>query len=695
MAALLNVYPLPNRPAPDSATTGVSTYTGSSSLQNDQQTYGVRFDHIFNDRLIAFARYNRAPSTRHSQAVGLPYTLINPDYTLGTEMLTLGLTHALTSNMVNESRFNESSQSATGEDGVNRASGAQSPPASLLFPAGDSFQDSSSTFGVSSAPMVKLGSEGQNRTSQIQALDNFSYSLGTHALKLGVDYRRFSSELFGLRFFSYFVLQSLNGSLGAYSGTIPDVLAGRIDSPATAYKTEAFSAYAQDTWRTRRGLAITYGLRWEVDPAPQTAGQAAIIIGLANPHDPTTGHYLRPGEPPYATSWSKFAPRLGIAWQIHDGEARNTVLRFGAGRFFDLGQAGFEGSGFLSHTLFNYTDQPLGSITGGTVFAGAPTTVETAVPALVVARGYTLPYTWQWNLTIEQSIGQQTLSAGYIGALGRRLVGWSAPPQPVNGRYFYTYALNNDASSNYHSMQLQFNRRLSTRLHILVSYTWSHSIDNLSGDFPDTIFAANPLSRGSSNFDVRHSLNGSIIASLPSPRGGIRATFLRNWTANSIFFARSALPTDLFGDQSGNRPNVVPRQPLYLYGSNYPGGRSFNSAAFSVPPAGFDGDLGRNVLRGLGAWQIDFALHREFRLADGLSLQFRAEAFNILNHPNFANPSDPGKVGVLTLPLYPGSGSSTQMLNTGLGPNNVLGQLSSLFQVGGPRTMQLALRIRF
>ena len=197
------------------------------------------------------------------------------------------------------------------------------------------------------------------------------------------------------------------------------------------------------------------------------------------------------------------------------------------------------------------------------------------------------------------------------------------------------------------------------------------------------------------------------------PRGGIAGLLFRNWTANSIFFERSALPTDLIVSSlgsgnvfyySGYRPNVVPGQPLYLYGPGFPGGKSFNSSAFSIPPRGLNGDLGRNVLRGLGAWQIDFSLHREFRVSEGLSLQLRAEAFNILNHPNFANPSDPATPGRLSFSPGPAfgsrgferpNGSATQMLATGLGPRNVVGQLSPLFQIGGPRSMQFALRLRF
>jgi hypothetical protein len=309
---------------------------------------------------------------------------------------------------------------------------------------------------------------------------------------------------------------------------------------------------------------------------------------------------------------------------------------------------------------------------------------------------------------MEQSIGQQTFSAGYVGALGRRLIGWIIASGNGTVTPTYDFVMNNDSNSSYNAMQLQFNR-LSSRLHVLVSYTWSHSINDLSQDIPYPVFGIyslpfDPRAWGSSDFDVRHSLNGSIIAALPSPHGGIAGLLFRNWTANSIFFARSALPTDLIMpslgsgnvfDYSGYRPDVVLGQPLYLYGPGFPGGKSFNGAAFSIPPNGLDGDLGRNVLRGLGAWQIDFSLHRDFRLSEGLSLQLRAEAFNILNHPNFANPSDPGSPGRLTFAPGPGFGSASETLANGLGPSNVLGQVSSVFQVGGPRSMQFALRIRF
>jgi hypothetical protein len=720
VAALLNAYPLPNRSSSpiggDPDVTGYSGYVGSGSLKQDQQTWGLRLDHIFTDKLTSFVRYSRAPSNR----------LVPPDdpsdiikYSLGTETLTIGLTQALSPKLVNEIRLNGSRQSATIQSFINSRGGAERPPDSLFFPPGYSSNDSEVSFSAAFLGL-SLGFGGGEDSRQLQIVDNLSWSSGAHQFKAGADYRWFSPVTTLPRLDSNVAFPSIYGPSGAYTGTIPTVLVELANIPRTAYVVEAFSAYVQDTWKARRGLTLTYGLRWEVDPAPRvSAGQAAVLNGITNPANLSTGTYMSSGKPFYATSWSNFAPRLGIGWQIHDGAARKTVLRIGAGRFFDLGQGGFETSGdYNAPTFVEYTNQPLGSPTGGSPsfpygYAPLPLVGGGAVGA---THGYNLPYTWQWNATIEQAVGQQTFSAGYVGALGRRLIGWIIAAGP--GINFPglgiipadDFVMNNDSSSSYNAMQLQFNRRLSSRLHILVSYTWSHSIDDLSQDTPYSAPGSyslpfDPRAWGASDFDIRHSLNGSIVAALPSPHGGIAGLLCRNWTANSIFFARSALPTDLIipagsGYYSGYRPDVVPGQPLYLYGPQFPGGKSFNSAAFSIPPNGLNGDLGRNVLRGMGAWQIDFSLHREFRVSEGLSLQLRAEAFNIFNHPNFANPSDsensmftnPGR---LTFAPRPGFGSANETLANGLSPSNAVGQLSPLFQIGGPRSMQLALHLRF
>ena len=622
VAALLNVYPRLSSSGPmgDPAVTGFSEYAGSGSLKHDQQTWGLRLDHVFNDKLMSFVRYNRAPSSRLAPMEAGPSNTLR--FSLGTETLTIGLTQALSPKLVNEIRLNGSRQFGTTEEVINSIGGAERPPDSLFFPPGYSSNDSGVSFGVA-CPPATLGFNERDGSRQVQIVDNLSWNSGAHQFKAGADYRWFSPVATLPRFDTGFYFPSIYGSSGAYSGTIPTGSTLLLNIPSTAFIVEAFSAYVQDTWKARRGLTITYGLRWEVDPAPRvSAGQAAILGGITNSAIPSTTYFVPSGKPFYATSWSNLAPRLGLGWQINDG-ARKTVLRVGAGRFFDLGQGGFENNGYNAPTVAGYTNQPLGSPTGGSPtvlpYAYELTALGTAVGA---THGYNLPYTAMERY--DQAIHRTAdIFGGIRGRLGRRL-GWIIEPASgIIAPWGSDFVMNNDSSSSYNAMQLQFNRRLSSRLHMLVSYTWAHSIDDLSQDTPygapgNYSLPFDPRAWGSSDFDVRHSLNGSIITALPSPHGGMAGLLFRNWTANSIFFARSALPTDvmpsrlrsclgLFGQPAERRARsaVVSMDPAFL--------AARLTARVLIPPNGQNGDLG--VLRGLGA-RVDFALHREFRVSE-------------------------------------------------------------------------------
>jgi hypothetical protein len=135
------------------------------------------------------------------------------------------------------------------------------------------------------------------------------------------------------------------------------------------------------------------------------------------------------------------------------------------------------------------------------------------------------------------------------------------------------------------------------------------------------------------------------------------------------------------------RPNVVPGKPFELFGSQYPGGKIFNVAAFTPAPNGTQGNFGRNVLRGFGATQADVAFQRQFQFTEQLNLRFRAEFFNIFNHPNFGPPD-----GNLPDALF---GHSTQTLASSLGSGGAFGGFNPLYQIGGPRSVQLALKLAF
>jgi len=165
------------------------------------------------------------------------------------------------------------------------------------------------------------------------------------------------------------------------------------------------------------------------------------------------------------------------------------------------------------------------------------------------------------------------------------------------------------------------------------------------------------------------------------------------WPADSVIFARTAPPVDVIGgivEADGialyPRPDVVPGVPLVLHGPQYPGGKAFNPAASTPPPTGQQGDFGRDVLRGFGAAQADVAFQRQFNLTEKVGLRFRGEFFNLFNHPNFGQPTNS-----LTSAQF---GQSTQTLASSLAGADNAG-FNPLYQIGGPRSIQLALKLEF
>jgi hypothetical protein len=272
----------------------------------------------------------------------------------------------------------------------------------------------------------------------------------------------------------------------------------------------------------------------------------------------------------------------------------------------------------------------------------------------------------------------------------------------VNPNFQSVSVTNNSATSDYHALQLKFQRRFSRGLQALASYTFSHSIDIASTDA-----AANYLNtpggggyqsvdRGDSDFDIRHSFTAGVTYDLPAPgtNKAVREAF-GGWSLDTFILARSAPPDDIIGalyfGPGGTalypRPDLVPGVELELFSSQYPGGKIFNSAAFTEPALGTQGNFGRNVLRGFGATQVDLALQRQFHLTERFNLRFRSEFFNIFNHPNFGNPNNN-----LTDPLF---GHSTQTLASSLGSGGANGGFNPLYQIGGPRSIQLALKLQF
>lgn len=729
MQPYLNAFPLPNGPevlAPDQ--NGVLQPTGSAQLnasfsnRSTLDAYSMRIDHRLNTKLNLFARYNYSPSDLVQRGSGLALSDLE-QLSIATETATLGAAWTLTPTILNDFRFNYSRVQASGQFSQDTFGGAVPlTNASLGFPSPFNVGNSQLSLDIAllTDGQLVVGRNVSQAQHQLNFVDTLSSQRGAHSLKFGVDFRRLSPQ---------FDPQNYLVGIGFF-GDMPSVESG-ITSNAIVSAARGgevlfhnLSLFGQDTWRLNARLTLTYGLRWDVDFAPSAASGPALpaVINFDNLSEIALAP---PGTPVFKTTYGNVAPRIGAAYQLLSNQNWQTVVRGGFGVFYNL--ATQETGQLTAYNLYPYgTANPLPA---GTQFPLNPTLAQPPeiTSGYVATNGLfafnpnlKLPYTLQWNIALEQGLGTaQTISVSYVGASGHRLLESEASIQP-NPNVAYAQLVTNAGFSNYNALQVQFQRRLSLGLQVLASYTWAHSIDTASAGsaFGNEANALLPgeanANRGPSDFDIRNTVSAAVSYEVPlRTKNTLTNMVLHGWSLHTIIQARSAPPLNVSDGNFyqlnnylvGVRPDVVPGQSLYLYGAQCvayfgalglpcPGGKGLNPAAFTNPPTDSNGNplrqgtLTRNALRGFGATQWDFAIHRDFPIHESLRLQFRSEMFNVLNHPNFGPPY--GSFG------YAGFGVASQMLGRSLDQyNQGNGSFSPLYQMGGPRSIQFALKLLF
>jgi hypothetical protein len=709
----LNAFPLPNGPL---LTNGFATFTAGFSIPTTSDATSIRIDHSITDKVSVFGRYNQSPSSIVQRGISTSLNTVNPT-TFKTRTLTLGSTHWLTEKTSNDLRINLSWNKAAGSFFLDTFGGAIVPPDSLFLPSFVSSETAAFRFEMlGTLGAWQVGPNVGSEQRQFNLVDNVSIVTSSHQIKFGVDYRRLS-PIFRAR--SY--IQTVNffsGPNQVLTG-IPTSIGIQAQDPATTIVTN-LSTYAQDTWKINRQLTLTYGARYEINPAPSgTDGKDPMALTDAN--DFLNLAFSPRGTALYATTYNNIAPRIGIAYQLSQRPGRETVLRGGFGVFYDLGggavvNAFSSGYPFTASRTITGVAFPLVSPANA-----LPPTLPPALPAnrlFAVDPNLKLPYTYQWNVSAEQSVGpNQTFTVTYVGAAGRRLLRGEAVTGGavfvLNPALFTSTATifitRNAATSDYRALQLQFQRRLSKSLplQILASYSWARSVDTASNDsatFTPVRQVDPQFDRGPSDFDVRHAFSGAISFDVPSPgKSPIAHALLGNWSIDSNFVARTATPVDVFVQRIVGagffnfRPNLVDGVPLYLESANFPGGKRINPAAFSPPTQLAPGTLTRNALRGFPVYQIDLTVRRKFNLTERINLQFRTDFFNVLNHPNFGDPS--GSLGTFTagVPFTPSAtfGLSSNTFARSLGAGGTLGGFNPVYQIGGPRSIQFSLRLGF
>jgi carboxypeptidase family protein len=691
---LLNAFPLPN--GPDQGN-GFAAFTQTASATQTLDVGAIRIDHELTSKILLFGRASFAASSSQSPFLN---QLTGDD--VPTRFVTVGVNSQTMTNLSEQFRFNYSLSRSHNFASLSNAEGAVAPDLSLLVPSpytnqGTGTFEARSDDGANYA-YYSVGSGLNNSDRQFNAVGDLSYNVGRHTLKFGVDYRNSRIESVQSNPYSF-----------VYAPTISDLVAGGssyasvgTNPVSSGFTANNWSIYAQDTWRIGQRLVLTYGLRWDVNPGPTATPGSSYLVGqnITEPASLT----VSPTSHLWTTKYGNVAPRIGLAWMPFG--SNRVVFRSGFGVFYDTGVspagAALSNAPAASFTLPNFVSLPL--VNPGQYVPSISLTPPFGYNVVLTDPGINLPYSLQWNLALEISPRRDdSVSVTYVGQAGRRLLSQEALYQPNSNFSGYVEISENQSRSNYDALQVQYRHRLSQGLQALANYTWSHSLDDQSRDITSDIpfsLLAYTNQYGSSDFDVRQNFSAAITYDLPTPSqtGAIRKLF-GGWGLDSIVYARTGFPIDVEeGDPSTafitlgeSRPDVVPGQPFYVATPGAPGGKSINPAAFALRPPDQQGDLPRNGVPGFGYTQWDTSIRRAFSLSESKKLILRLDLFNALNHPNFANPSPFFSCVSATPPQQCSisNGQSTEMLNQSLNG------LSSIYQNGGPRSLQVSLKFQF
>jgi hypothetical protein len=682
LGALLNAFPIPTGPA---LSNGLAPFAEAYSLPSSLDSTSIRLDQQLSSRTKLFDRFADTQSATESRSI---YGLSELSSTKQSNYTnTLGLTSTLSDRIATDFRLNYTTSTGSQSDVLDNFGGATPTNFYSLFGLSQTTEpyadaDFALFFsGYESQLVAAVTSQPQNAWD---VNDGTTASFGRHMLKAGFDYRRISSQVVPP---TPDVLLAYSSAAGILANTSE---AGLVEVSEKNYPAYAnIALYLQDELKASRRLNLSLGLRWEVNPPPISTSGSLPYIVQGTLSDPSSLTLAPEGTRFWKTSYFNFAPRLGVAYRIHDRAGTETVLRAGGGVFFDSGQqastqAFGESIGQNATALYFGASYPLTPAQLNVQIANPPVAPYNADGFYFPSR-LQLPYTLQWNTSLEQALGQsQSLTISYVGSNGRRLL-YQQDISEDSSTFPDGIIVNaSGATSNYNALEVKFQRSLSRGLQVLASYNWSHSIDFGSQDYA---FAE---IRGNSDYDLRNNFNLAATYNVPETKSTrLVNALVHQWSIDTRFAARSAYPITLDGDeiilsdgQSAYQGlNLISGVPVYLHVSGIPGNRQINPAAFSLPASDAYGDAPRNFVRGFGMNQIDFAVHRAFRITERFNLQFRAEMFNILNRPDF---------GYIE-PLYgnPQFGQATQTLNESLGT------LSPLYQQGGPRSMQLMLKTQF
>ena len=669
-------------PSPFGGPSGVDQITVNSPEPANEDYVNTRWDYVLSESNTIFGRYVFDNGSLVDPTVS-PLGLY-PETSKGrNQYVTIGDKEVFSSNLINDARFTFTRSKmrafVTGEN----------PVLQFFSFYGENRQDSTVTVTGGPTPIGPSAFTPDFELQNVFSLnDDVFWVHGKHSFEIGAEFRRLQSPLAN----GYFEDQGWN--FPSYASFIegqpisplapPITLLGALPGLANSYRSFRESdlfPYIQDTWKVSRTVTLNLGLRYDFISNPVEAHN--LLCAFIDPSSPsTTG--CTPVSHVFASNPSvkSFDPRVGIAWDPFADH--KTSIRAGAGLFHDPIQVR------NYHPAFIFAG-PFQTAVSLCVFGGPPCSYPTPflgitvpIPTIGEALEYdprVTPFVLQYNFGVQREIFKNTVfSMSYVGSRGYDLMVQNdlnpEIPTIVNGQPTFPLgsvrqnpnlggiAFNKpDGSSWYNSLQAYLTHNLGRNLQFQASYTYSKCIDY--GSIAFGLEAGNSgqqaqsdpydlaLDKGVCDFDVRHNFVANTVYRLPF-RGN---RWVEGWQLTGIVTARSGTP---FSIQDGidqadlNDPAGQPGERPDLTGESTlpPGGRSvhdlwFNPGAFALQPFGTLGDLRRNTLFGPRFVNLDTSVTKVTRITEATNLEFRAEIFNLFNHPNYGLP-----VSVLTSPNF-------------------------------------------